>query len=157
MQRTSARVKALRGTYRLDRAPKKTAAERLARVPPAPAALAAGAVAEWRELAGVLVSLGVLTRADLRLLALLCSVLASEKELRDLLQKEGCLIAGADQNMKAHPALKALETCRAQAHRMLESFGLSPRSRQGVDIAPLAAKGRLASLDDKLASGWKRL
>ncbi|MGH8730051.1 MAG: P27 family phage terminase small subunit [Burkholderiales bacterium] len=55
--------------------------------------------------------------------------------------------------MKAHPALKALETCRAQAHRMLESFGLSPRSRQGVDIAPPAAKGRLASLDDE----WLRV
>jgi P27 family predicted phage terminase small subunit len=84
---------------------------------------------------------------DLRSFQLLCETLAHERELRELLTKEGLLIPGADGNQKAHPALKALETCRAQAHRMLESFGLNPRSRQSVDIAPPPKLGRLASLD----------
>jgi P27 family predicted phage terminase small subunit len=95
----------------------------------------------------VLVSLGVLTRADLRSLQLLCETLAHESQLRELLVKEGHLVVGAGGVKKTHPAVKMLETTRNQAHRLLNDFGLTPRARQSVDLPPPTKPGRLASLD----------
>jgi P27 family predicted phage terminase small subunit len=77
---------------------------------------------------------------------LLCETLASEAELRELLKKEGLTIPGADGNLKAHPAVKMLEMSRNQAHRLLNDFGLTPRAREGVAIAPPPTPGRLALL-----------
>jgi P27 family predicted phage terminase small subunit len=147
MQRTSAKVKQLRGTVRADRLPKLDAGTRLTEPPSPPHSLSPFALREWRTLAPLCVELGVLTRADLRALELLCQVLATEAELRALLEKEGLLIPGAGGNSKSHPAVKMLESTRSQAHRLLADFGLTPRSRSGVDVAPRPKPSRLAFLD----------
>lgn len=131
----SPQLKVLRGTLQLSRLPKRAAGERLSKAPSAPATLSALAADEWRELAPVAVELGVLTRADLRAFGLLCQVLATESELRVVLKTEGLLIAGVACS-KAHPATKLLESTRNQAIRMLDSFGLTPRGRQSVDMRP---------------------
>jgi P27 family predicted phage terminase small subunit len=152
-QRASTRLKLLRGTQRSDRRPKKTAGEVLARVPPAPPDMSPFGIAEWRRLAPIAVELAVLTRADLRGFALLCEVLASETQLRDQLQLEGLTIPCADGSRKAHPAVAMLARTRALASKMLDSFGLTPRGRQSVDILPPKKKSRLAAIDDELFSG----
>ena len=138
-QRLSTTEKHVRGTLRKYRAPKRTAADRLRIAPKAPDSLSAGAKSEWAPLARAVVELGVLTTADLRALALLAECLATESELRAVLQREGMTIAGAGNNRKAHPAAKLLETTRGQAMRLLADFGLTPRGRMGVDVRPLTS------------------
>lgn len=124
------------GTARADRVPRQSAMERLKVPPDPPTTLTDEAKSEWIILAASCVDLGVLSGADLRALELLCEVLASEQELRALLQKEGMTIAGAGSNAKSHPAVKLLESTRNQAVRMLSDFGLTPRGRLGVEIRP---------------------
>lgn len=130
-------LKRLSGTYRADRdKPAQTAGERLTEAPEPPDTLSRGAKQEWQGLACVLVELGVLTLADLRTLALLCETLATVTELENTIQREGFTIAAATGGHKAHPALKALETTRNAAHRMLGDYGLHPKARNYVSRAP---------------------
>ena len=98
--RLSTHAKQVRGTHRADRKPKPSAMHRLIVPPPAPDHLSERAKAEWGALAAVTVEIGVLTGSDLRALALLSEVLATESELRDVLKMEGLTIAGAGRTAK---------------------------------------------------------
>ena len=81
-----------------------------------------------------------MTEADLRTLALACETLATATVLETTILEEGFTIEAATGGRKAHPALKALESTRNAAHRMLSDFGLSPKSRKFVSKAPGPAK-----------------
>ncbi|MDQ2963221.1 MAG: phage terminase small subunit P27 family [Pseudomonadota bacterium] len=140
--RLSLAEKQTRGTARPDRAPKMTALRRFDKPPRAPKHLSERARAEWIVLARVTCEIGTLTGADLRSLELLCEVLATEAELRELLKAEGLTIAGAGGNLKGHPATRLLAAARNQAAKMLSDFGLTPKGRQGVDILPPADRNR---------------
>jgi len=56
--------------------------------------------------------------------------------LQQMVAAEGLLIPAANGGMKANPAQRSLETARAQAHRLLTEFGLTPKSRNYVQKAP---------------------
>lgn len=112
------------------------AGARLTEVPEPPENLFAGAAEHWRELAPLLVGLELLTAADLPALKLTCKTLATVDALESCIQSEGFTIEAATGGRKAHPALKALETQRNAAARLLSDFGLSPKSRKFVSPAP---------------------
>jgi P27 family predicted phage terminase small subunit len=123
-------------TAREDRKPKLDFAERLKRAPEAPADLSPRAAAEWHRLAPAAVGLGTLTAADLTAFGLLCATLATERQAREVIDAEGMSVPTADGGKKPNPAVRAAETARNQAIRLLESFGLTPRGRQSVDVKP---------------------
>ena len=54
-----------------------------------PARLSAGAAAEWRHLAPAATALGTLAEADLRAFELLAETLATEAEMRAVVEREG--------------------------------------------------------------------
>jgi P27 family predicted phage terminase small subunit len=99
---------------------------------PPPEHLSDGARLEWPGLCRTVAELGVVKRADVRALALLCEILASERELRGILAREGTLIPGANGNQKAHPALKALEAAQNRAVVLLAHFALTPKGRRQI-------------------------
>lgn len=132
--RLADRHKLLRGTLRPGRTRRKRVTGRLARCPPPPAHLGETAAAEWRRLAPQAHALGTLHGCDLRAFELLCEVLATEKRARETVERDGLTVPTADGGAKAHPAVKAMEAARNQAHRLLADFGLTPRGRQGVDV-----------------------
>jgi P27 family predicted phage terminase small subunit len=137
--RLASKVKETRGTRRPDREIKVTALNRLLASPPPPEYLSTRAKAEWVRLARVCVEIGVLTLADLRSLELLVEALAMEGELREQLAREGLTVpCGSAGNVKTHPGLRALESTRAQCLKLMDSFGLNPKSRLSVDMAPAA-------------------
>jgi P27 family predicted phage terminase small subunit len=137
MQKLPKKSKQLRGTYRSDRESGGIdAGDRLKTAPKPPDTLSVGAKSEWEALAPVLVALGILTVADLRTLELLCETLSTATALEETIRIEGFTIAAATGGHKAHPALKALETTRNAACRMLSDFGLNPRARKFVERAP---------------------
>jgi P27 family predicted phage terminase small subunit len=134
-------TKRLKGTFRQSRERGGIeAGARLAEVPLPPETLSSGAMGEWNWLAPVLVELEVLTRADLRTLALCCETLSTATELETTIRDEGYTIPASTGGRKSHPALKALETSRNAGLRMLNDFGLSPKSRKFVTKAPGPAK-----------------
>lgn len=137
--RLSERTKATRGTLRASRQKPAPAGERLTKAPRPPAGLSAAAAAEWCAVVRVLCDLGTLTSGDLRALRLLCETLAYVCELGGVLEREGHTVPTGNGGVKSHPASQALATARAQAHRLLCDFGLTPRARAGVDQAPDAA------------------
>ena len=93
---------------------------------------------EWKRLAPIVVDLGTLSRADLRGFELLCSILGTAADAESVIKSEGMTFATAG-GVCAHPACKLLETARAQAARLLEQFGLTPKARNYVGQAKQAA------------------
>jgi P27 family predicted phage terminase small subunit len=130
------------GTFRPDRNPRRSPIEPLGDAPSPPGYLSAGAKREWGPLTRVLVDLGVIVEADLRSLALLCEVLASEAEYRAQIARDGALLIAPNGTRRANPIVKMLEASRNQAARMLSSFGLDPKGRQGVDLQPREPEGQ---------------
>jgi P27 family predicted phage terminase small subunit len=125
----------LQGTFREDRQP-KAKGEFILEIPPAPESLSAYAREEWVQLAPRAVELGTLTEADLRAFALLCETLATEREAREIISKDGITLPTGGDGKKGHPAIRILETARTQAMRLFDAFGLTPKGRQHVPINP---------------------
>lgn len=134
--RLSTARKSAAGTLRPGRVRNVPATDRLTDPPKPPAELDPLAAREWKSLAPILCETGVLTVADLRLLRMACELLADISRLEKVIRDEGLTVTSGSGAVKSHPALNALAQSRAQAARLLESFGLSPRSRGGVDQAP---------------------
>ena len=105
-------------------------------VPPPPGTLSEIARAVWEDVAAETVALGILTSADLPMLALLAETSATVSELEQTIREEGFTVSTGAGGRKAHPALKALETTRGAVTRLLKEFGLSPLSRKFVEKAP---------------------
>lgn len=133
--------KTVQGTLRNRR---KTAGAhtRLTRAPAPPERLSEAARDEWRRLAPLLVTAGTLTAADLRALELLADTLATAGEMAQVVRDQGSTIEVGSGTRKAHPALQALAQARAQAHRLLSDFGLTPRGRSAIDAAPEPDHGK---------------
>jgi phage terminase small subunit len=111
-------LKKLRGTVRLDRLnPNEPEPRTLKKVPTAPSWLPEEAKEVWRDLAGILVDLRVLTVADLTMLTVLCVL-------------QGQFIEAT----KAGEVFGVARTGKLQS--LLGEFGLSPASRSRVKAEP---------------------
>jgi P27 family predicted phage terminase small subunit len=128
--------KSVNGSLRADRAPRAEPAQRVPEAPTPPAHLSDGAQAQWRALAPAAFELGTLATPDLVAFALLAETLATAESARQTVASEGFTVATADGGSKSHPAIRVMETARAQARPLLHSFGLMPLSRQSMDVHP---------------------
>jgi P27 family predicted phage terminase small subunit len=129
-------------TLRKGRGPKADMAARLFRAVPPPANMSERAKAEWKRLMPVVIALGTMSRCDLRAFQLLCETLATATEAAELVAKQGMTIPTGSGGRKAHPALRVLADARRHAGTQLESFGLTPKGRQSVDVLPANSPGR---------------
>jgi P27 family predicted phage terminase small subunit len=109
-------------------------------VPSAPDHLSESARNEWNRLAPAAVSIGTLTKADLRAMELLCDALATIAELTAVVREEGYVLPTGDGGRKGNPLLRSISEQRAQAMKLLASFGLTPLGRMSVDVKPELAK-----------------
>lgn len=129
-------LKTIAGTDRPVRRPKQSVGDRFVSAPPPPNHLSRRAKTEWRRIVPHIFAMGVLSPGDIRSLELLTETLATEADARDAVAKHGFTVATADGGLKPHPAVRAMETARGQAIQLLDRFGLNPKARQHVDIAP---------------------
>jgi P27 family predicted phage terminase small subunit len=141
-RRKSNLLKFSRRTLRTGRGPKEDLASRLNRAAPPPSMLSDRAKKEWRKLMPAVMAIGTISRCDLRAFQLLCETLATAVEAAELIEKEGMTILAGSGGRKAHPAIKVLEGARRHAGSLLESFGLTPRGRQSVDVLPAGGPAR---------------
>lgn len=127
--------KKLSGSFRADRATRRSHGDGLASAPPAPEHLTERARTEWDRLAPLIWEQQTLTASDLRGLELLCETLGTAQQAQETIATAGLTIAGDGGRIRAHPAIKILEAARSQATRLLIEYGLTPRARSHVEPA----------------------
>ena len=103
---------------------------RLETIPEPPAELSEAARAEWLVLLPVIVELGTARPADLRVLSLLCELLADIAGMETSIREQGYCIQAGSGGMKANPVLRALDAARRQAEQLLRQFELAPTGRR---------------------------
>jgi P27 family predicted phage terminase small subunit len=129
-------TKKLSGSYRKDRAKRPPKIRGMSSIPPPPEYLTTLARSEWLRLAPQLAALRTVAPADLRGLEMLCETLATGQQAQAVIATAGLTIGSAKSGkIRAHPAIKIMETARAQATRLLIEFGLTPRARGHVEPA----------------------
>jgi P27 family predicted phage terminase small subunit len=134
--RRSAALKVISGTDRPDRQAPKPVENLHSAAPKPPKNLSKAAKSEWNRLAPIAHRLGYLADSDLRSFALLCETLATEGIARAEVVAAGMTVSTGTGGLKPHPAIRTMETARAQAARLLEAHGLNPKGRSSVDPAP---------------------
>lgn len=97
-----------------------------------PSWLTTEAAEHWKRIAPQATANRTLDENHSYAFGLLCESIADMMYLQKVIRKEGLCIPGAGDNLKAHPALRQLESCRAHVLKMLESFGLTARSKKLV-------------------------
>jgi P27 family predicted phage terminase small subunit len=106
--------------------PHEHPAYRLNEIPEPPEGISEGARQEWNSLAKTLFELRTARPADLRLLELLCEILADISALEETIRTDGYTVEAGSGGRKGHPALASLEKARRQAQNLLDRFGLVP-------------------------------
>jgi P27 family predicted phage terminase small subunit len=102
---------------------------RMQAVPAPPAELSEAARAEWLNLLPTIVALGTARPADLRVLSLLCELLADISGMQDSIRENGYVVQAGSGGKKANPVLRALDASRRQAEQLLRHFELVPVRR----------------------------
>ena len=126
-------LKLIQGTYRKDRAaPNEPQPE--PGVPTCPAHLKGEARREWKRIAPVLQSMGVLTKADRPSLAGYCSAWEDYVESDKILRKEGRFVQSPNGFPMQHPAVNAKAKALTLMKQYLALFGLSPSDRTRVSV-----------------------
>lgn len=101
--------------------------------PEPPEWLSDEAKTHWRRIAPQALANKTLDENHHYSFALMCESIADMVFLQGVIRREGLTIGGEDgRATKAHPALRQLESCRGHCLKMLESFGLTARSRKHV-------------------------
>jgi phage terminase small subunit len=80
-------------------------------IPPAADTLSEGARQEWQTLAPIIFQLKTGRPADLRILELLCEILADIRSIEAAVRSEGYTVTSSG-GPKPHPALRSLESNR---------------------------------------------
>jgi len=107
------------------------------------------AAEHWNRVAPQAISNRTLDENHTYAFGLMCETIADMVYLQKVIRDEGLCIPGAGDNLKAHPALRQLESCRAHVLKMLESFGLTARSKKQVKETPPKDDGEYDFLDDE--------
>lgn len=106
------------------------------RRPSPPASLSTRAREEWRRLAPIAHEAGTLTARSAKVFEILCEVLATERQARELVAVDGIAVKTGRDGVKPHPAVRTMETARAHAAVLLKAFRLEPaRATPGVTPA----------------------
>jgi P27 family predicted phage terminase small subunit len=134
--RKSQTAKELAGTVRWDRSIKPIPPGAPLDVLKPPRDLNREAKREWRELAPRVAALGLLTVTTEQSFRLLCATLGTCAEMEAVLARDGMVSENAKGARAIRPETRILQIARAQSRALLESWGLSPRSRENISIAP---------------------
>jgi len=93
-----------------------------------PDTLSQGAKQEWEAILPIIYEIRTGRPADLRLLEMLCEILADIRALEETIRLEGYTVTSSG-GPKPHPGLRSLESARRQGQNLLDKFGLVPGSK----------------------------
>jgi P27 family predicted phage terminase small subunit len=84
----------------------------------------------------MLIDAGVMTELDVIALGILCHDYQDYIESRALVRELGLFTQSTKKTPTKHPAVRVMETARANYIAMLKEFGLTPASRTNVERVP---------------------
>lgn len=144
------KLKALRGTYRADRAAPNEPEPEPAKPSP-PHWLSKYARSEWRYIVPKLDELGLLAKIDRAELAAYCEAFANFREATEALQVEGNrrVIQTSNGNYIQNPWVSIQNKAAESMHRYAQQFGMSPSARTRISVD---AKEDKHTLGDDLAA-----
>lgn len=116
-------------------------------MPDPPAWLTGRGLDYFHRLGEPLARAGLLTPSDGPAFADLCRCLARLDEAEAIVQAEGMVVT-SPQGRKMHPALKAAKEYRQLALALAKEFGLTPRARGSLDVAPPEVRDELVEILD---------
>lgn len=116
--------------------------QRTGRRPAPPASLSTRAREEWRRLATIAHAAGTLTARSAKSFEILCEVLATERQARELVATEGITVKTGRDGVKPHPAVRTMETARAHAAVLMKAFRLEPAKATPGATPAIKQKGK---------------
>jgi P27 family predicted phage terminase small subunit len=141
-RRVPRQLKIIRGTFRNDRNPEaEPEPTKVDAIPGAPSYLGAQGKALWRRIAGEMVRAKILTTVDLAALEILCS---SYEEFREAREAVYTTAKGKPRTLRQYmrgknsqtmPEYNAMKTARQEYKAYAAEFGLTPASRNRIEIA----------------------
>ncbi len=108
-------------------------------LPPAPAHLSDAAKAEWDNIGGQLLELGLVTNIDAAALAVYCTAFARWAEAEEKLREFGMITKTPNGGLAQSPYLSIANRAMEQMMKALLEFGMSPSSRTRVKAAKAPA------------------
>ncbi len=85
----------------------------------------------WKRLTPILDHMGLLTTADINILARYCQTYARWREAEEAVAKDGSMVADDDGALTPSPWIKVVERTIEQLLKMEQQFGLTPSARAG--------------------------
>lgn len=111
-------------------------------LPAPPAHLDAEGKREWKRISKELDYMGLLTKSDRAALAAYCMAYArwvkAENKLRK--SKDGLTVSTGKGYMIPNPLIGIANTAMKIMHKFLTEFGLTPSSRQSIEMTPKTGK-----------------
>ena len=117
-------------------------------LPEKPGDLGPIAAAEWDRILFLLEKTRLLQLVDGQALSIYCKCIELEQQAYRALQEAGSLTYESRGAIIPRPEIAVAEKARAQAMRILEQFGCTPKSRDKIKMPPPApaTEGRIARL-----------
>lgn len=116
---------------------------------PPPESLRDEAAAVWREVVPELVEIGLVRSIDATALESMCDAVATAREAREILDREGYVVEGARGSV-VHPAYRVWRDSWALALKVAGEYGLTAVARLRVGAAVLRQKSLAEELKDAL-------
>ena len=119
----------------------KRATPRKPRAPRCPSFLGPVAKAEWRRLAGDLVSRGLLTNLDRAAFTIYCQAWEYVVHAQELVARHGLVSEAEDGSCEPSPYFGVLNDATEILTRVADELGLTPASRARIACAGRASNG----------------
>jgi P27 family predicted phage terminase small subunit len=88
----------------------------------------------WREQFSDLVKYGIIRSIDVPAFCNLCIQYSNIREAEEILSREGLVVNGHRGVRSKHPAVSILKAAADNFHKGCLEFGITPNSRQRIDI-----------------------
>lgn len=92
------------------------------------------AKAHWQATVPDLASVGLFTQIDVSAWSLACETWAQGRALTELIARDGLVLPTEDGGGRLHPALHLEQKFYANYFKMACEFGMTPRSRVGLNV-----------------------
>ncbi len=108
-------------------------------IPDCPSHLSEDAKAEWERVSPILANMGVLTLADMGVLAAYCDAWGRWIEASALIKKHGIIIVGRKTGMPyCNPAIGLMHRAKKDLVQFGAELGLTPAGRTKIKVTPRA-------------------
>jgi P27 family predicted phage terminase small subunit len=120
-------------------------------LPSAPEYLRGGDLEIWRELTTELHALGIITKFDQHILAVYCQAVGELNKHTAALENESDVIVSTRGGSQLNPRVRYVKSLREEIAKYASELGLSPTSRNKLELMPKTGGEKPATEQERLA------